>query len=375
MRIRSLAQVIGISGSVIDEQVEGITRPDDWGRRRGTIRHDVSLPAIVFDRKGNAIACTVEDISSTGMALKIDLKTPEPGREALEQGTSARLEFSVRLESGAQQKVAAPVQIMWRTPVGLGVRFKQQDENLHAALKVIAQAAVTARAAEPQGGRHDRPANHRKIMLACRKTSEKLLPNIIWALRTETGRRLRHEADGASPSQAREARAEADLLDDKAIPIGRTIERQFLQSFAVVSDLDQTQEMTVAPMFLKKTEGTTNSAYDVVGEDEVQQDATIIAIGHAAAEKFKLPLFQLNVRLAGVLGHPLNPAENPLQPTTACRILWQATVDFCDSPRVRRCLHDAIRSRVVPLLGELYEALDKTLDEEGVPRAFERIDR
>ncbi len=138
--------------------------------------------------------------------------------------------------------------------------------------------------------------------------------------------------------------------------------------------MDQTQEMTVAPMFLKNPEGDVNGAYDMVGDEQVQQDATILAIGHAAAEKFKLKLFQLNVRLAGVLGHPLDPDANPLQPATACRILWQATVDFCDSPRMRRCLHDAIRVRVVPLLGELYDAIEKTLDEEGVPRAFERID-
>ena len=184
---------------MIDEQVEGLTRPDDWGRRRGSIRHEVSLPAIVFDRKNNAVACTIEDISSTGMALKIDLKTPEPGREALEQSTSARLEFSVRLIDGSSQKVQAPVQIMWRTPVGLGVRFKRQDDNLRTALKAIAHAAVEARVVDPAQARHGRSPEHRKVMLACRKSAEKLLPNIIWTLRTETGRRLRHEADTSTP--------------------------------------------------------------------------------------------------------------------------------------------------------------------------------
>ena len=359
---------------MIDEQVEGLTQPDDWGRRRGSIRHEVSLPAIVFDRKNNAVACTIEDISSTGMALKIDLKTPEPGREALEQGTSARLEFSVRLIDGSSQKVQAPVQIMWRTPVGLGVRFKRQDDNLRTALKAIAHAAVEARVVDPAQGRHGRSPEHRKVMLACRKTAEKLLPNIIWTLRTETGRRLRHEADASTPSQARDARTEADLLDEKAIPIGRTIERQFLQAFAVVSDLDQTQELTVAPLLMKRPASAAAPGFDVVADEEAEQDSTIIAIGHAAAEKFKLKLFQLNVRLANVLGHPLDPRENPLQPATACRILWQATVEYCDSPRVRRCLHDAIRLRVVPLLGELYDAIDKTLDDGRVPRAFDRID-
>ena len=359
---------------MIDDQVEGLTRDDDWGRRRGSIRHEVSLPAIVFDRKNNAVACTIEDISSTGMALKIDLKTPEPGREALEQGTGGRLEFSVRLATEGSHKVQVPVQIMWRTPIGLGVRFKRSDDALRLALKSIAQAAVEARGAEPGPGRRVRATQHRKIMLACRKTAEKLLPNIIWTLRTEVGRRLRHEADGAPVAHAREARAEADLIDEKAIPIGRTIERQFLQAFAVVSDLDQTQELTVAPLFIKKPEGGAAGGLDVVGDESVEQDSTIIAIGHAAAEKFKLKLFQLNVRLANVLGHPLDPASNPLHPATACRIFWQATVEYVDSPRVRRCLYDAIRLRVVPLIGELYDAIDKTLDEEGAPRAFDRID-
>ena len=32
------------------------------------------------------------------------------------------------------------------------------------------------------------------------------------------------------------------------------------------------------------------------------------------------------------------------------------------------------RLRVVPLLGELYDAIDKTLDDERVPRDFDRID-
>ncbi len=128
---------------MIDEQVEGVASPDDWGKRRGSIRHEVSLPAIVVDRKGYAVACTIEDISSTGMALKIDLKTPEPGREALDQGSSGRLEFSVKSLQAGQHKVQVPVQIMWRTPTGMGVRFKRNDESLRDALKIIGAIGAT----------------------------------------------------------------------------------------------------------------------------------------------------------------------------------------------------------------------------------------
>lgn len=360
---------------MIDEQVEGIASPDDWGRRRGSIRHEVSLPAIVVDRKGYAVACTIEDISSTGMALKIDLKTPEPGREALDQGSSGRLEFTVKSLQAGQHKVQVPVQIMWRTPTGMGVRFKRNDESLRDALKIIAQAAVEARAKDTGQQRRQASQQARKTMLACRRTAEKLLPNIIWTLRTETTKRLRQEAEGGRPGEAREARAEADLLDEKAIPIGRTIERLFLQAFAVTSDLDQTQELTIAPVLgaRRPGENTAGGPIGVMADSVVESDATIIAIGHAAAEKFKLKLFQLNVRLANVLGHALDLEHNPLQPATTFRIFWQATVEYCDSPRVRRCMYDAIRTRVVPLLGELYDAIDKTLDDEQVPRAFGRL--
>jgi len=64
--------------------------------------------------------------------------------------------------------------------------------------------------------------------------------------------------------------------------------------------------------------------------------------------------------------------SNPLYPTATCRTLWEATIAFCDSPRVRRHLQGAITACVVPLLGELYETLHKTLDEQGVPHAFDQ---
>jgi hypothetical protein len=212
-------------------------------------------------------------------------------------------------------------------------------------------------------------------MLNCRKTVEKLLPNIIWTLRTETTRRLRQGAETAAPQVARDARAEADALDEKANAIGRTIEREFLQAFAETSDLDQTIELTVAPMFLKRPAAQTTPTpdVDILSAETIDQDATVIAIAHAAAERYKLKLFQLNVRLANVIGHPLDAESNPLVPLTACRLFWRATVSYCDSPRVRRCLNDTLRTRIVPLLGEVYEALDKSLDDDHVPHAFDSL--
>ena len=362
-----------LAGSVIDDKVEGLDADDDWGRRRSSIRHEVKLHGVIYDRKSTPIACTIDDISATGMALRLDITAADPGRELLQQGSGARLEFSPDPPHPEIAKFVVPVQVMWRTPIGAGIRFKKIDDTLRAALRGVAKAAVESRVEANPALRHTLAIKQRKTMLACRKAIEKLLPNMIWTLRTETVRRLRHVADGATAATAREARAAADLIDEKANAIGRTIERLFLQELAETSDLDRTQELTVAPMFIKKAIETTSPAVNVVEHQVAEQDSTIIAIAHAATERYKLKLFQLNIRLASVLGHPPDHSSNPLEPENSCRIFWQATVEFCDTPIVRRCLHDAIRMRIVPLLGELYDALDKILDEQGVHRAFDHM--
>lgn len=374
-RARAAGGTKGLVGGVIDDKVEGLAADDDWGKRRTSIRHEVKLHAIIFDRRALPLPCTIEDISATGMALRLDTGAGEPGRDALEQGTSAKIEFAPRPEDPDAPRFLIPVQVMWRTPVGAGVRFRKVDDVLRAALREVAEAAVKRRVAAAPVHKHSMAIQQRKVMLACRKTIERLLPNMIWTLRAETVRKLRQFADTASPHDARELRAEAALIDEKANAIGRTIERLFLQEFAETSDLDQTQEMTVAPMFLRKTPDAKAAPVpvSVVDEQVVDQDATLIAIAHSATERFKLKLFQLNIRFANVLGHPVDNSSNPLQPMNGCRIFWQATVEYCNSVAVRRSLYDTIRTRIVPLLGELYEAIDKTLDDEGVPRAFDNM--
>lgn len=44
-------------------------------------------------------------------------------------------------------------------------------------------------------------------------------------------------------------------------------------------------------------------------------------------------------------------------------------MEFCDRPRIRASLKDAITAGILPLLSELYDDLNKTLDGEDVPRA------
>ncbi len=355
---------------VNDDRTPSVDLEEDWGHRRGNIRHEVLLPAVIHDRTVGPISCVIEDISATGMLVALELFMAEPGKEPLRQGSLAELVFAPDPDAPAD-RIRTPVEVMWRTPIAIGVQFQNIDATLREGLRTIARAAVEGRLGGPSSSTLEATADQRRIILACRKTVEKLLPNIIWALRTEVTKRLRAMAETAGPHDSVQLRSEADLIDEKANAIGRTVERRFLQGYAVASDLDQTQELTMAHLARTFGGGKTESTAGLVGENITERNSRIVAVGHAAEERHKAKYFALNVRLANVIGHPLDPAKNPLVPANACRILWEATVSHCDSPHVQRSLQHALQNRIVPLLGELYQALDDTLDKEGAQRIFD----
>ncbi|MEQ8659381.1 MAG: PilZ domain-containing protein, partial [Gammaproteobacteria bacterium] len=277
---------------------------EDWGRRRDNMRHEISLPAVITDRLGTRITCVIEDISATGMALNLGAFTPEPGREPLQQGTLATLDFAPDPELAPDERVVVEVRVMWRAPVAVGVRFTSSPPALRSALKAMAEAAVIARLDETEKRRRELSPAQRRVLQACRKTVQKLLPNLVWVARTELCNRLRLHARDAAAGEAREAAAEADLLESKAMGITRTIELQVLQGFSEASDLEETQELTL--MQLQSTygggRGAQGSVLDMISEGESDRSARIAALAHSVEERYKSPVFELNVRLANVLG-------------------------------------------------------------------------
>jgi len=356
-----------------------IIDPDDeWGRRRENMRHQVSIPAVITDRLGNRLKCVIEDISATGMLLAIDMVqareifADERNRELLKQGTTANIAFAPDPIGAPNDRIAVNVHIMWRAPVAAGVRFLEQSPALRAALLSIARAAVSARIDETERKRHDLTPTQRETMRACRKTVQKLLPNMIWAMRTELSKRLRLPNEHPHPAEAEAARVEADQLDAKAMAVTRTIEQQVLQGFSEASDLEQTQELTLAQ--LQSTwagQRPKEADMGMVNEFELEQDTRVSAVAHTIEERYKTKFFELNVRLANVLGHPLDQHANPLVPSSICRIFWHAVTAYCDSPRIQKALQHVMLLAVGPLIGELYAALNVTLDEHGAQRIFD----
>ena len=335
------------------------------------LRHEVAIPASIIGRKSAPIECEIRNISSTGMCLAMQLQIPDKQGDPLAAGREASIVFAPDPEHAPADTLTLPVQVMWRHPQGVGIRFLALNDRSRAALSTIARTAVDSRAAKITDGRAFSPAEQRKIVGACRKSIDKLLPNIIWAMRTDVSRRLRLFAEEAAPDEAAKARAEADLIDENATAIGRTIEIRFFRSFAKAADLEQTQELKFSDV-TPDAGPDTDGQLDVIDDQAVEQAAMITALAHVADGHYKSSLFELNVRLKDVVGHRMDNESNPLYPTAACRTLWEATIEFCDSPRVRRHLQRAIRARVVPLLGELYETLHKTLDEQGVRHALDQ---
>lgn len=355
-----------------------IDHEEDWGRRRGNMRHEVAIPGIVTDRLGTRIRCVIEDISATGMLLAIDLAdardimADERNNELLKQGSTATVSFAPDPDHAPADRLDVAVRVMWRAPVALGVRFVETTPELHEALHTIARAAVAARIDESERKRRRMDPEQRRTLQACRKTVQKLIPNLIWVMRTELGNRLRLPGEHADPRAAEAARHEADRLDAKAMAITRTIEMQVLQGFSEASDLEQTQELTIAQL-QNSWAGQSSGGQElgVVGELALEHDTRISALAHSIEERYKAQFFELNVRLANVLGHPLDGHTNPLVPGSLCRIFWHAVTTYCDSRRIETALAHVMLHAVAPLIGELYDALNVTLDEQGAQQIFD----
>jgi hypothetical protein len=350
----------------MDHELPGDLDSDtEWGRRRENLRHEVRVPARITDRLGLTCKAVIEDISATGMALNIEPIASRPGNEPFKKDTVATLAFNA---GDALIEIAA--RIMWRTPRGIGVRFVEVTPELGRALRVLAQAAVSARVEEAEQHRPSLSPAQRTVLHACRKTLQKQLPNIIWVMRTELGNALRLAATGAVAAEAQALLADAEACESHGLSITRTVEHQVLASFAEASDLNETQELTL--MQLRAAASSSQGGeLDVLNASAAEGSARVTTLAHTVEERYKTRFFELNVRLANVLGHPLDAATNPLVPGNLCRTLWAAVTAARTSPRVEKHLQQVMLGKVMPLVGELYAALNATLDEYGARRVFD----
>ncbi len=352
----------------------------EWGHRRRHLRHEVDVPARIMGQMDAVYDCRICDISSSGMLLSYDLLVPEGGREPLKEGSDIVVRFAPDAEHSPDYFVTFEVRIMWKTPHGIGVRFRKVGEEQKAALRVLAQMAVAERArAETEARKRSARApvwNKSKVMSGCRKTLERHLPNMTWTLRTEVVRRL-HQLGEDHPELRETVAAEAATIDSKANAIGRSVERQLMLAVAEMAGLDDTQEMVLAPVRSKivamATGRPAEEAEDEMGmveNDQVAQSAALAAAVQHIEDALKSRVFELNIRLANVLAQKLDTTNNPLLPARLCRTLWESVTEHVDNANVRRCLRETFRSRMLPLLSDLYGELHKTLDAHDVPGAF-----
>jgi len=359
----------------------------EWGRRRKHLRHDVDVRGRILGAGNEVIDCRIHDLSSSGMLLGYEVLVPEGGREPLREGSSVRLRFAPDADRAPDYFIDIDVQIMWRTPHGVGVRFLELDQEQRRALRSLAAAAVARRRREQEEasrrGARAPAYNKAKVMSDCRKTLERHLPNMLWTLRTEVQRRLRQSAVD-SPEQREEALAEVAVLESKANAIGRSVERQLMLAVAELSGLDSTQELVFTGTGSRVVAAATGAGagasgrgsaeMDMVDSERVASTAALAATVQYIEDQLKSRAFELNVRLANVLAQKLDTQTNPMLPARLCRTLWEAISEHADNARIHRCLREVFRVRLLPLLSDLYGDLHKTLDRHDVPGAF-RHDR
>ncbi len=346
--------------TTLREQADNAARGEggsDWGTRRYGVRHAVTLPAHVTSWCGTRMPCALADISSDGAALTISARAAAAIWHELEPGTDATLEFAA--PGGAA--VTAPVAIMRRTQGTVGVRFSAPDGALRAALRALAEAAVSARVADFERSARPLDPARRALLVACRRQFGVHLPTMIHSVRHGLITALRDMSRGASGLAAHGPQAEAGRLEACAQTLARDIEVTMVQGFAEVSDLDQTQELTVMMVRAADSGRPIGSAGDPGRPASRSGEAYLADLCRAAERRYGTTFMSIDRDLAAVVGHRIDPRHNPLPPAAVCRIFWRAVTEHVDSPRVEKLLYEIMTTRVLPLLGDFYAALGTLL--------------
>ena len=70
----------------------GLDSPVPWSDRR--LRHEVTIPASIIGRKSAPIECEIQDLSSTGMCLAMQMQIPDKQSDPLAAGRNASIVFA-----------------------------------------------------------------------------------------------------------------------------------------------------------------------------------------------------------------------------------------------------------------------------------------
>lgn len=318
---------------------------------RDHVRHDVRIDAFIVGRAGRRFPATIVDISSSGLALEVDYSMLDTVTPGLERGMQAIVRMP-REPGDDDAPQEAAVQVMWCRKNAVGVRFEQADGALYRTLQALVSAAVAERTAEAVRREQTAEAQRRTRLRATRKVLQSTLPSLIWTLRTGLINRLRLLARSEP-----EAAGEAALLEDKAAAIARSIEHEFLAGFALLCDLDCTQELSIAQLRAARAEA------DEAGSSARPRDERMASIVDSVQDRCRSQLRAWCSRLEDLLGYRIDPLHNPLAPATLCPAMWAAFATHCSSPRVERELHGMLVREFGPALGQLLEALTRDLEQ------------
>ena len=338
-----------------------------WGQQRRAMRHETSVPGRIVDYQNSELYCTALNISATGMRLELEASAPEIGKTPLKKGTFATVWLEdEQAEAGAERELELAVEIMWRTVVSCGVRFRDMTPAQRDRLEAIVEAAVRNRIGAVAVARERLGSGQLQVFQACRDTVRKKLPNILYSMRIELINRLKERKKQAGDEAKLELQSAIAAFERAMLDISTTIENEFLASFEEAADLDVTQELKLDDL------ADTVSLASILGASPRRKpaktyDGNLEGLAHRIDEKLKKHFFELSVRMANVMGHTLDESANSLTPKTATRIFWSGVVEHCDNKSVKRELQSVLFRDITPLLDELYDALDEVLDRHNVP--------
>jgi hypothetical protein len=166
-----------------------------------------------------------------------------------------------------------------------------------------------------------------------------------------------------SPAEQRRADVASRGYERARESVLHALERQILRSYGEFAGADSTQELAAAPEL-----GA--GAPSLVGSLDLGEMLAIEQVTEKVEKELHAHSFELEQRLATLLGRPLNRDSNPLATFNVCRVLCDGVLGRGAGPLIRRALSIAISGQLVDELKRLYIEMNGCLKHAGVQPTF-----
>jgi diguanylate cyclase (GGDEF)-like protein len=318
---------------------------------RRFIRYEINLIATIIINNSNSVQCIIRNFCSAGLFL--ELQPHALINENLIPQQKIKVLFSAGPENESK-KISIDSKIMHIRPNGIGILFEDHSDDAYTALKKRSKNCYRATSVS----NHKNPENlskHENLKAKLQSVLREALPPMIQSFIHHT-----------------ETKLAKDVEEVKNIELNSAIQNAIFNlktsKDALFKRLCTVDQNTPAQDEKNGTEASLSLIEKPDFEDWLNLSSSIRNL----ESLYEAQLIQLQKKTTLIFGHNKNDAIAPASPAELCNKLQSSISMVTEDARLKNTLYTLFETTLIEYLPDLYEKMDNTLVEFGVPQKTDK---